>query len=117
VTLLSFVARFALRHWSAYASAGAMLVVIAVLTVFIPRRVGHIIDGLVGGRLAGAALWQELAILLAMAATIYFLRVGWRLQLFSAAFRLGAHLCESEQLPTRLAARWSDLVHARPDMI
>jgi len=111
VTLLSFVARFALRHWSAYASAGAMLVVIAVLTVFIPRRVGHIIDGLVGGRLAGAALWQELAILLAMAATIYFLRVGWRLQLFSAAFRLGVEL--RTELYRRLSLQGPTFFHRR----
>ena len=111
MTLLSFVARFALRHWSAYASAGAMLVVIAVLTVFIPRRVGHIIDGLVGGRLAGAALWQELAILLAMAATIYFLRVGWRLQLFSAAFRLGVEL--RTELYRRLSLQGPTFFHRR----
>jgi len=111
VALLSFVARFALRHWSAYASAGAMLVVIAVLTVFIPRRVGHIIDGLVGGRLAGAALWQELAILLAMAATIYFLRVGWRLQLFSAAFRLGVEL--RTELYRRLSLQGPTFFHRR----
>ena len=111
MALLSFVARFALRHWSAYASAGAMLVVIAVLTVFIPRRVGHIIDGLVGGRLAGAALWQELAILLAMAATIYFLRVGWRLQLFSAAFRLGVEL--RTELYRRLSLQGPTFFHRR----
>ena len=111
MTLLSFVARFALRHWSAYASAGAMLVVIAVLTVFIPRRVGHIIDGLVGGRLTGAALWQELAILLAMAATIYFLRVGWRLQLFSAAFRLGVEL--RTELYRRLSLQGPTFFHRR----
>ena len=41
-----------------------MLLGIAVMTVWIPRRVGHIIDGLVAGDLAGAALWRELAILL-----------------------------------------------------
>ena len=111
MTLLSFVARFALRHWRAYASAGAMLLVIAVLTVFIPRRVGHIIDGLVGGRLAGLALLQELAILLAMAATIYFLRVGWRLQLFSAAFRLGVEL--RTQLYRRLSLQGPPFFHRR----
>jgi ATP-binding cassette subfamily B protein/ATP-binding cassette subfamily C protein/ATP-binding cassette subfamily B multidrug efflux pump len=92
VTLFSLIARFARRHWRAYVSAAAMLVVIAVLTVWVPRRVGLIIDGLVGARLAGAALWSELAILLAMGAVIYLLRVGWRMQLFSAAFRLGVEL-------------------------
>jgi ATP-binding cassette subfamily B protein/ATP-binding cassette subfamily C protein/ATP-binding cassette subfamily B multidrug efflux pump len=111
VALFSFVARFALRHWPAYASAGAMLVVIAVLTVWIPRRVGHIIDGLVGGGLTGAALWQELAILLAMGATIYFLRVGWRMQLFSAAFRLGVEL--RTKLYQRLSLQGPPFFHRR----
>ena len=78
-----------------------MLVVIAVLTVWVPRRVGHIIDGLVTGRLTGGALWYELAILFAMGVAIYLLRVGWRLQLFSAAYQLGV------ELRTRLYSRLS----------
>ena len=78
-----------------------MLVVIAVLTVWVPRRVGHIIDGLVAGRLTGSALWYELAILFVMGVAIYLLRVGWRLQLFSAAYQLGV------ELRTRLYSRLS----------
>jgi ATP-binding cassette subfamily B protein/ATP-binding cassette subfamily C protein/ATP-binding cassette subfamily B multidrug efflux pump len=58
---------------------------IAVLAV-VPRRVGF------AGRLTGAVLWRELAILVAMGVVIYLLRVGWRLQLFRAAFRLGVEL-------------------------
>ena len=54
---------FARRHWRAYAAAGSMLVVIAVLTVWIPRRVGHIVDGFVAGTLVGPALWRELSYL------------------------------------------------------
>ncbi len=92
MSLAAFVLAFARRHWHAYASAALMLVGIAVMTVWIPRRVGHIIDGLVAGDLAGAAMWREIAILLAMGAAIYLLRVGWRMQLFSAAFRLGVEL-------------------------
>ena len=78
-----------------------MLLGIAVLTVWVPRRVGHIIDGLVAQRLTGNALWRELAILIAMGAVIYLLRVGWRLALFSAAFRLGVEL--RSELYERLA--------------
>jgi len=44
-------------------------------------------------------MWRELGTLLAMGATIYLLRVGWRLQLFAAAYRLGV------ELRTRLYAR------------
>ena len=69
-----------------------MLLGIAVLTVWVPRRVGFIIDDLVAGRLTGPVLWRELAILVAMGVAIYLLRVGWRLQLFRAAFRLGVEL-------------------------
>lgn len=69
-----------------------MLVVIAVLTIWIPRRVGHIIDALVAGALVGGALWREVAILLAMGIAIYLLRVGWRLALFRAAYEMGRDL-------------------------
>jgi len=44
-------------------------------------------------------MWRELGTLLAMGAAIYLLRVGWRLQLFAAAYRLGV------ELRTRLYAR------------
>jgi len=92
VTLTQLLLGFARRHWRAYAAAGAMLVLIAVLTVWVPRRVGHIVDAFVAGTLAGSSLWHELAILLAMGAAIYLLRVGWRLALFQAAYRLGVEL-------------------------
>jgi ATP-binding cassette subfamily B protein/ATP-binding cassette subfamily C protein/ATP-binding cassette subfamily B multidrug efflux pump len=92
VTLAALLAGFVRRHWTAYAAAALMLVGIAVMTVWIPRRVGHIIDGLVGGGLAGAMLFRQIAILVAMGAAIYLLRVGWRLVLFSAAYRLGVEL-------------------------
>ncbi len=92
MTLPQLILGFARRHWRAYVIAGAMLVLIAVLTVWVPRRVGHIIDAFVAGTLSGLGLWSELAILLAMGVAIYLLRVGWRLYLFSAAFQLGVEL-------------------------
>ena len=88
-----------------------MLMGIAVLTVFVPRRVGHIIDGLVAGTMAGAALWREIAILVAMGAAIYLLRVGWRLALFSAAFRLGVEL--RVRLYERLAVQGPSFFHGQ----
>ena len=69
-----------------------MLIGIAVLTVWVPRAVGRIVDGLVDGTLGGPALARELGIVVAIGAMIYLLRVGWRLQLFAAAFRLGVEL-------------------------
>ncbi|TFW10189.1 ATP-binding cassette domain-containing protein [Oxalobacteraceae bacterium OM1] len=86
------LASFIRRHWQSYGAAACMLAIIAVLTVLVPRRVGAVIDGLVARRLSGHALAMELAILVAMGIAIYFLRVGWRLQLFSAAYQFGVEL-------------------------
>ena len=69
-----------------------MLIGIAVLTVWVPRVVGQTVDGLVAGTLHGAALRRELVIAAAMGLVIYLLRVGWRLQLFAAAYQLGVEL-------------------------
>jgi len=93
------LAVFVREHWRAYAAAGAMLSCIAVLTVWIPRQVGHVVDALVAGELRGAALMQQLGLLVAAGLVIYLLRAGWRLTLFKASFQLGA------RLRTRLFAR------------
>jgi len=86
------LAAFVREHWLAYASAAAMLSCIAALTVWIPRQVGHIVDALVAGAVKGPALVEQLALLVAAGLVIYLLRVGWRLLLFKAAYRLGARL-------------------------
>jgi len=101
MSLSRMLAAFVREHWRAYAAAGAMLSCIALLTVWIPRQVGHVVDALVAGQLRGMALLQQLALLVAAGAVIYLLRAGWRLTLFKAAFRLGA------RLRTRLYARLS----------
>jgi len=92
MSLYRFIGRFLRRHWTAYASAGVMLVGIAVLITWIPRQVGQVVDGLVARQLAGDALLVELGWLLAAGAAVYGLRVGWRLQLYAAAYRLGIEL-------------------------
>ncbi|MFG6488833.1 ABC transporter ATP-binding protein [Roseateles sp. BYS78W] len=93
------LATFVREYWRAYASAAAMLTCIATLTVWIPRQVGHVVDELVAGSLKGPALTEQLSLLVAAGLVIYLLRVGWRLTLFKAAYRLGA------RLRTRLFAR------------
>jgi ATP-binding cassette subfamily B protein/ATP-binding cassette subfamily C protein/ATP-binding cassette subfamily B multidrug efflux pump len=92
LTLTRLLGGFVRRHWRAYAGSAAMLVGVAVLTVAIPRQVGQAIDGLVAGRLLGPAVLRDVLVIVAMGVAIYFLRVGWRLQLFSAAYRLGVEL-------------------------
>ena len=80
------------RHAAAYAASAAMLATIAGLTVWLPRQIGQMVDGLVENRLHGTALAVEIGWLLAAGAAIYGLRVGWRLLLFGTAYRLGAEL-------------------------
>ncbi len=99
--LYRLIGAFVRHHWRSYGTAGGMLVVIALLTVAVPRKVGHIIDALVAGELDGVALLQQLGWLIGMGVAIYFLRVGWRLQLFAAAYQFGVGL------RTRLYARLS----------
>ncbi|OYU46187.1 MAG: ABC transporter ATP-binding protein [Burkholderiales bacterium PBB4] len=97
--LYALIASFVRRHWRAYIVAGLMLASVAALTVVVPRLVGSVVDGLARGDLAGPALFQKLGLLLACGVGIYFLRVGWRLQLFAASFKLGV------ELRTKLYAR------------
>ena len=92
MTLYRLIGRFLRRHWAAYASSAVMLVGIASLVVWIPRQIGHVVDELVAHHLAGGALLRELAWLVAAGAAVYLLRVGWRLTLYAAAYRLGMEL-------------------------
>src|SRR6478609_12229450 len=94
MSLYLLIGRFLRRHWAAYASSGLMLVGIAVLIVWIPRQIGHVVDGLAAGTLRGSSLLVQLAWLVAAGLVVYFLRVGWRLKLYAAAYRLGVELRE-----------------------
>jgi ATP-binding cassette subfamily B protein/ATP-binding cassette subfamily C protein/ATP-binding cassette subfamily B multidrug efflux pump len=99
MTLFRLIGTFVRLHWRSYGAAGVMLLLVAILTVWVPRKIGHVIDALVVGQLGGMALLQELGWLVAMGVAIYFLRVGWRLELFAAAYQFGV------DLRTRLYAR------------
>lgn len=92
LSLSRLIAGFVRQHWRAYVSSGAMLAGVAVLGVWLPRQVGHIVDGMVSGQLRGAALWPEIGLLLAAGAGIYGLRVAWRLKLYATAYRMGVQL-------------------------
>ncbi len=99
MTLTGLIAIYVRQNWRPYVLAALMLASVSALTVFIPRHVGRIVDGLAAGRLDSAALIGQLGWLVLAGVLIYFLRVAWRLQLFAASYRLGA------QLRTRLYAR------------
>jgi ATP-binding cassette subfamily B multidrug efflux pump len=100
-TLSGLIAGFVRRHWPAYAASGLMLAAIAALTAWIPRKIGAMIDGLAAARLGRNELLIELAELIVIGLAIYLLRVGWRMRLFAAAYRLGV------ELRTRFYARLS----------
>ena len=103
MTLAALIRSFVRRHAAAYAWAGAMLMGVALLTVWMPRQIGHLVDALVAHRLQGPALWRELALLPAAGVAIYFFRVGWRIRLYAAAYRMGVEL--RQRLYARLAAQ------------
>ena len=102
MSLASLVGSFVLRHWKAYASSAVMLIGVAVCSVWVPRKVGAMIDGLAAHRLSSHDLMVGIAQLLALGLAIYVLRVCWRVRLYSAAYRLGV------ELRMRLYARLSN---------
>ncbi len=99
--LSRLIGGFVRRHWRAYASSALMLAGVAACTVWVPRKIGAMIDGLAAHRLGEHDLWVQLAQLLGLGLAIYVLRVGWRLRLFAAAYQLGV------ELRTRFYARLS----------
>ena len=90
--LTGLIGPYVRQHWRPYLLAAMMLASVSALTVFIPRQVGHMVDGLVAGTLDPRALQGELGWLILAGIAIYFLRVAWRLCLFAVSYRLGAQL-------------------------
>ncbi|MCY0389503.1 ABC transporter transmembrane domain-containing protein [Robbsia sp. Bb-Pol-6] len=111
MSLFRLLTGFVRAHWRSYLLAATMLLGVAILSVLIPRTVGRIIDALLAHRLDTRGLLRQLAILLAMGGAIYFLRVGWRLQLYAAAYQLGATL--RTRLYRALAAQGPGFFHGR----
>jgi ATP-binding cassette subfamily B multidrug efflux pump len=101
MSLSRLIGGFVRRHWRSYVASALMLAGVAIFTVWVPRKIGAMIDGLAAHRLNEHDLWVQLAQLLALGVAIYVLRVGWRLRLFAAAYQLGV------ELRTRFYARLS----------
>mgnify|MGYP001627124970 CR=1 FL=1 len=101
MSLSRLIGGFVSRHRGSYVASAAMLAGVATCTVWVPRKIGAMIDGLAAHRLDQPALLIDLAQLLALGVVIYVLRVGWRLRLFAAAYQLGV------ELRTRFYARLS----------
>ena len=70
MSLYRLIGSFLRRHWTAYAGSAVMLVGIALLTVWIPRQVGAMVDALVANSLRGEALFRELLLLVGAGAVV-----------------------------------------------
>lgn len=97
-----FILQFVRRHAAAYGLSGLMLIGIALLIVWMPRQIGHLVDGLVSHQLDSHTLLREIGLLLLAGVTIYLLRVGWRVRLFATAYQMGVEL--RQRLYERLSA-------------
>ncbi len=103
MSLARLVGGFVRRHWRNYVSSAFMLFGVALCTVWIPRKVGAMIDGLSAHGMSNHELLVQIAQLLALGVAIYVLRVGWRTVLYAAAYQLGVEL--RTRLYRRLAAQ------------
>ncbi|MYM74342.1 ATP-binding cassette domain-containing protein [Duganella sp. FT134W] len=90
--LSRLIGGFVRQHSRAYIVSGIMLAGVATLSVWVPRKVGAMIDGLANHTLSGNALLMEIGSLLLIGLGIYFLRVAWRQILYGAAYQLGVSL-------------------------
>ncbi|MBH9552370.1 ABC transporter ATP-binding protein [Inhella gelatinilytica] len=91
-TLGGLLRAFIWQHRIAYGGAALMLTGISLLLVWIPTQVGRIVDGLMTHQLTGPAFYRQLMWLAGAGLMVYALRVGWRLALFGASYRLGQRL-------------------------
>lgn len=89
MSLARLLRGFIAEHRGAYAGAALMLLGIALINTWIPRQVGAIVDRLVA---AQGSVLGDVALLAGAGLAVYGLRVGWRLTLFGAAYRLGQRL-------------------------
>ncbi|QJD89574.1 ATP-binding cassette domain-containing protein [Duganella dendranthematis] len=90
--LSRLIGGFVCQHSRAYIVSGIMLAGVATLSVWVPRKVGAMIDGLANHTLSGNALLMQIGSLLLIGLGIYFLRVAWRQILYGAAYQLGVSL-------------------------
>jgi ATP-binding cassette, subfamily B, multidrug efflux pump len=92
MTLFQLLAGFVRQQRRAYFFSALMLIGISVLTIIVPRIVGNLVDDLSRQQISGTTFLLKLGGLLLIGICIYLLRAGWRLQLFSATYKLGIQL-------------------------
>ncbi|MFK7964373.1 MAG: ABC transporter ATP-binding protein [Burkholderiaceae bacterium] len=94
-SLIGMVFSYIRRNANAYALAAILLVGVALVTAWVPRKVGQTVDAFVAGDLSGGDLLAPVALLLAAGIAIYLMRVTWRIKLYGTAYWLGVSLREA----------------------
>jgi len=92
VSVFARLAWFFRAQWRRYLTAIALLLVVALLQLLPPRLVGSLIDRTLAEPGSLPSQWPWLAALAAIGLLIYLLRIGWRLQLYGAAYYLACQL-------------------------
>jgi len=92
MTLFYLIGQFVRRHWRPYLFSAVLLAAITGIRAWIPHEIGVIVDGLSAHRISHSQLLQGLAGIGCAGLAVYAFRVGWRIQLFSAAYLLGVEL-------------------------
>ncbi|MCD8547828.1 MAG: ATP-binding cassette domain-containing protein [Aeromonadaceae bacterium] len=92
MSVFARLAWFFRAQWRRYLTAIALLLLVALLQLLPPRLVGTLIDRTLAEPGSLSAQWPLLAALLAIGLLIYLLRIGWRLQLYGAAYHLTCQL-------------------------
>ncbi|GAA4492188.1 ABC transporter transmembrane domain-containing protein [Pseudaeromonas paramecii] len=92
MSVFARLAWFFRAQWRRYLTAIALLLVVALLQLLPPRLVGTLIDRTLAEPGSLSSQWPLLGLLLGIGLLIYLLRIGWRLQLYGAAYRLSCQL-------------------------
>ncbi|UGQ45391.1 ABC transporter ATP-binding protein [Massilia endophytica] len=92
MSLSRLIGGFVRSHWRAYAGSAVMLTGVAIIGIWIPRKIGSMVDDLAAHRLGPHELLTGVGLLLLVGLLNYALRVAWRIRLYSAAYQLGVEL-------------------------
>lgn len=91
-SLVGMVLSYIRRNASAYAIAAGLLIGVAVVSAWVPLKVGQTVDAFVAGDLSGSALLMPVSLLLVAGVSVYLMRVTWRIKLYGTAYWLGVEL-------------------------
>ena len=80
------------QEWRRYLLAFIALLSIAGLIMVPPWITGRIVDAVAENRLSFTQLLSNIGLLIGVGMTVYLLRIVWRVQLYSASYKLAAQL-------------------------